>query len=73
MKDIDIKKYNANKYVRIKIYLFSESDNEAIALIEREFYIINNLTIKALIKINIIKSKDIVINLEKNVIKIELY
>ena len=44
-----------------------------IAIIEREFYIIDNLIVKILIKINIIKSKRIIINLKNNIIKIDVY
>ena len=61
VKEIKNKRYEANKYIRIKIYLFNK--NNLITLIKREFYIINNLTTKALIDINIMKSKDIVIDL----------
>ena len=61
IKEIKNKRYEVNKYIRIKIYLSNK--NSLIALIKREFYIINNLTAKALININIMKSKDIVIDL----------
>ena len=44
-----------------------------ITIIERELYIINNLIVKILIEINIIKSKRIIINLENNVIEIDVY
>ena len=71
VKEIKNKRHEASKYIRIKIYLSNK--NSLIALIEREFYIVNSLTIKALININIIKLKDIVINLQNNVIKIDTY
>ena len=60
---IIIKEINSNKYeiIKIKIYLFNK--NKIIILIEREFYIIDNLTIKTLIEINIIKSKEIILDL----------
>ena len=61
IRDIDSKRYKASKYVRIKLYLLNR--NRSIALIERELYIINNLIVKALIGIDIIKSKDIIIDL----------
>ena len=44
-----------------------------MTLIYREIYIINNLLIKVLIDINIIKFKDIILNINKNLIIIDLY
>ena len=41
--------------------------------ITREVYIINNLSVKALIKINIIKSKDIILNLLRDILIINSY
>ena len=61
IKDIEIKRYKVNECIKIKIYLFNKNNN--FILIKREFYIIDNLTIKALINIDIIKSKDIILNL----------
>ena len=52
------------------MYLFSKYD---IALIEREFYVVDNLTAKALININIIKPERIVLDIERDVIIIESY
>ena len=42
-------------------------------MIEREFYIVNNLATKALIDINIIKLERIVLDIEKDIIIIESY
>ena len=61
IKGIRSKKYKASEYIRIKLYLLSK--NDIVAFIEREFYIINNLIIKALIGIDILKSKGIILNL----------
>ena len=44
-----------------------------MALIRREIYIVNDLLIKALININIIKFKVIVFDISKNLIIIKLY
>ena len=71
VKDINNKKHNVNKYVKIKIYLSNK--NDVIILIKRELYIVDNLTIKTFIKINIIKFKNIILNLEYNIIKINVY
>ena len=48
-------------------------DKNEIIVIEREFYIVDNLIIKALIDINIIKLKRIVVNLRNNIMKIDTY
>ena len=49
------------------------SNNDKVTLIRREIYIINNLSIKALIRINIIKSKNIILDIFKNLTIIKLY
>ena len=64
IKDINNKKHNASEYIRLKLF-FYESAN--IALIEREFHIVDNLTTIALIDINIIKSKRITLDFDNNV------
>ena len=43
------------------------------AVIKHELYIINNLSTKALIGIDIIKPKGIIIDLNKNIIKVGIY
>ena len=62
--------YNINEYVKLQIYLFDKND---IIKIKREFYIIENFVIKTFIDINIIKLKNIIFDIKKNVIIIELY
>ena len=59
------------KYIIIFIYIFN-NDNKII-LICREIYIINNLLIKIFIKIDIMKFKKIILDINKNLINIELY
>ena len=68
---LETKKHNVCEYIIILIYIFN--NNNKITLIRREIHIINNLFIKTFIKINIIKLKDIVFNINKNFIIIELY
>ena len=71
MRSLDINKYNTCEYVIIFIYILSK--NSKIALIRREFYIVDNLSIKILIKINIIKLEDIVLDTNKDLTIINLY
>ena len=49
------------------------SDKNDIVKIEKEFHIVDDLVIKALIDVNIMKSKDIILDIKKNVIIIDLY
>ena len=48
-------------------------DKNKIAIIKRKLYIIDNLIIKALININSMKSKRIIINLNNDIIKVNVY
>ena len=73
VKGIGNRKYNAYKYIKLKLYLLSFESNSNIALINREFYIIDELTTKVLIDIDIIKLEGIVIDLDINIIKIGTY
>ena len=70
IRELDINTYNISEYVRLLFYLLSKNN---IALIKREFYLIDNLITKTLIEINIIKSKEIVFNVIRNVIIVILY
>ena len=70
MKDININMHNVNEYVRLQIYLSNKND---IIKIKRKFHIVDDLVIKTLIDINIIKSKDMIFDIKKNVIIIGLY
>ena len=72
IREIEINTYNTSEYIRLKIYLLEKNKNN-ITLIKREFYVINNLTIKVLININIIKLEEIVIDIVRNLIIIDLY
>lgn len=44
-----------------------------IILIKRKFYIINNLTIKIFVNINIIKSENIIFDMRKSIMTIDFY
>ena len=70
IKDINNKKYNVSEYIRIKLYFVELA---SIALIEREFHVIDNLTVTALIDINIIKLKRINLNFNNNIVRFEYY
>ena len=52
------------------IYLLK---NKNTIFIIREIYIINNFNAKTLIEVNIIKSKCIILNLQRDVITINFY
>ena len=54
----------------MQIYLFDKND---IIKVKKEFHIVDNLVIKTFVDINIIKSKDMVFDIKKNVIIIGLY
>ena len=68
VKGINSNKHEASEYIKIKMYLSGK--NEMIALIEREFHVVDNLTAKALIGIDIMKSKEIVLDLQADVMRI---
>ena len=70
IKDIDVNMHNINEYTKLQIYLFDKND---IIKIEKEFYIVDDLAIKALIDIDIIKSKNMILDIKKNVIIIDSY
>ena len=70
MKDININIYNVNEYVKLQINLSNKND---IIKIKKGFHIVDDLIIKTFVDINIIKSKDMVFDIKKNVIIIGLY
>ena len=69
IKDIIVNIHNVNEYIRLQMYL---SDKNNIIKIKQEFYIVDNLAAKALIDIDIIKSKDMILDIKKDVIIIDL-
>ena len=69
MKSINVNMHNASEYVKLQMYLFNKNN---IAKIKKKFHIVDNLTVKALVDINIIKSEGIILDIKKNVIIIDL-
>jgi len=63
--------YNINEFVIISIYIPGK-DNK-IALITRELYIVDNLSTKILIGIDIIKLERIIINTSRDLVIIIFY
>ena len=60
IRNLDINRYNISEYIYIPIYFLEE---KGTGLIFYKIYIMNNLNAKVLIKIDIIKSKGIILNL----------
>ncbi len=71
IRGIRDKKYNTSKFTKLPI--FFKSLEGIITLINQEFYIVDNLSVKVLITIDILKPKRIVINFRDNLIKIGSY
>ena len=70
--DLNINEYNICEYAIIYIYIFNKN-NDKIVLIRREIHIMNNFFAKILININIMKFKEVVLDINKNFIIIEFY
>lgn len=68
VKGIGSKRHEASEYVRIKMYL--PGNKGAVALIERELHVVDNLTAKALIGIDIMKPEGIVLDLQNDVMRV---
>lgn len=68
VKRIGSKRHEASEYVRIKMYLPGKKG--AVALIERELHVVDNLTAKALIGIDIMKPEGIVLDLQNDVMRV---
>lgn len=64
IRELNIKKYDVCEYAIILIYIFNENDN--VILIRRKIHIIDDLSIKIFININIIKFKIIVLDINKD-------
>ena len=70
IKGINIDMHNINEYVKLQIYLFDKND---IIKVKKEFYIVDDLAIKAFIDIDIIKPENMIFDIKKDVIIIDLY
>ena len=66
VKGIGDRKHDASEYVRIKLHFFG---SDGIALIEREFHVVDDLTAIALIGIDIIKPEKICLDFGRDVAK----
>ena len=71
IRKFNIKEHNIYEYIIILIYISYE--NGIIILIRWEIYIIDNFFTKTFINIDIIKSENIIFDINKNLIIIKLY
>ena len=67
VKDIENNRYNISQYIKLKIYLFEKN---ITILIKREFYIVEDLTVKVLIGIDIIKPEAMTVDLSQDLMRI---
>ena len=72
VRELDTKEHNACEYTIILIYIPNCND-EKVALIRREIHIVDDLSAKALIEIDIIKSEAIILDTAKDMTTIESY
>ena len=72
IRELNIKEHNVCEYVIILMYILSSS-GEKITLIRQEIHIVDDLSVKALIEIDIIKLESIVLDTSKNLIVIDSY
>ena len=68
VKEIDVNMYDVSEYIRLQMYLL---DKNGIIRIKKEFHIVDDLAAKALVDIDIMKSKDIILDIRKDVIIID--
>ena len=66
VREIEDKIYSYNKYAMFDLFLFFKSGKEMMKLYQK-IWIIKNLKIKMLININIIRLKNIIVNLYNNI------
>ena len=69
MRGIGLNMHDASEYVRLQMYLPGKNGH-GTALIEREFHVVDNLTAKALVGIDIIKPEGIVIDPAKGLMTV---
>lgn len=71
IKKIEVKTYNNSEYVFLDFFLKKKRHSDsAVTHIKRKFYFVNNFKIKMPIKINIIKSKQIVLKFGEKIMMI---
>ncbi len=67
VRGIGTNTHDASEYVQLQMYLPGKNGT---ALIEREFHIVNDLTAKALVGIDVMKPERIVLDLGKNIMTV---
>ena len=72
VRGLDINIYNISEYINLEMYLLGKN-GIGIALIKREFYIVDNLIIKTFIGIDILKPEEIVFDIIWDVMIITSY
>ena len=75
IRGISDNKYNASEFTKVPIILegVDTTRRARTAVISREFYIVDDLSAKVLISVDILKPKRIVINFSDNTIKLGSY
>ena len=68
VKGIGNRRHQADEYVKLKMYL--PDDKQRVALIERELHLVDDLSAKALIGIDIMKPESMTIDLGLDIMKI---
>ena len=71
----EIKKIKINEYVITQLYINNIITNKKLIIVYVivEIYLINDLKVNILIKINILKSQKIILNFEHNILTINNY
>ena len=69
VRGLGIKEHDACEYAIVSMYIPSK-DNNKVALIRREIHIVDDLSVKALIDIDIMKPEVIILDTDKNLVTI---
>ena len=72
VKGLNLTKHMINKYFIVNLY-FLIIDDSKLAWLRKELYIVNNLKVKLLIRIDILNPKRFIMNLSRNKIYILIY
>ncbi len=62
VKSIETATHNCFEYVRLKLFI---SESKEIIKLSRQAHVVNNLRVKFLMKMNILESKEIILNLRR--------
>ena len=71
VRGIGSRRYKASEYAILEIFL--PGNTRRLGLIEREFYIVDDLSAKALVGVDILKPEDITINFVRDIIVLRAY